>query len=162
MWVGWATGETVGLHKGPFFHPPSRQEGAAKSGKSLNTRRGRCVGCLYVYSSRRLHLVSCMQLGVARGMHGGRPRDRLSNETERSACSAKVDHGRVGVWSRSSELEGRGSERKHFITPTDDGNQSQLRPSGASSPRAADSEIAGFEMNPSHTTRAASRASHEG
>ena len=70
-----------------------------------------------------LHLVSCMQLGVAR--HARRPQNRLSNEAERRSALPKWIMGGMEETDSRRTRESRG---KHVITPTDDdGYQSRLR-----------------------------------
>ena len=61
--------------------------------------------------------------------HARRPRDRLSNETERSACSAKVDHGRVGVGVGARSLKGEGVKGNTSLHPRTTGiNPNSVRP----------------------------------
>ena len=81
--------------------------------------------------STRLHLVSCMQLGVAR--HARRPQNRLSNEAERGSALPKWIMGGMDETDRRRTSESRG---KHVITPTERRRISVPTPC--------------FEMDPSH------------
>ena len=86
---------------------------------------------LYLHTSRRtaaqrsagegglaLHLVSCMQLGVAR--HARRPQNRLSNEAERRSALPKWIMGGMDETGKTGRRRVEGNTSLHPRTTTTD------------------------------------------